>query len=254
MPIVTLTTDLGTKDHYIGAIKGALLCIDPTLNIIDINHNIELFNIVQAAYILKNTYKNFPKDSIHFIGVNGFYKSYPRFLAIRYEEQYFVAPDNGVLSLLTNNNYKEVYEIPYFTLSTFPYPEVFCWVVKHITSKKEWNTIGKTVDKIIERINFQPVIKKDQIKGSVIHIDHYENVVLNITRPLFDRVARNRSFQLFYKRNNPITELSKLYNEVPIGEITCLFNSADYLEITVNMGKAASLLGLKIDSPIQIDF
>jgi S-adenosyl-L-methionine hydrolase (adenosine-forming) len=99
----------------------------------------------------------------------------------------------------------------------------------------------------------QPVISQNQIRGSVIHIDNYDNVILNITRDLFQKISKNRPFQLYFKRHDPITQLSNYYNDVPIGETLCLFNS-DYLEIAINMGKAAELLGLKIEDTVQINF
>ena len=93
-----------------------------------------------------------------------------------------------------------------------------------------------------------------QIRGSVIYVDHYENVIVNVQKELFERVRNGRHFQLFFKRHDPITQLSRQYHDVSIGETLCLFNDAGYLTIAINMGKAASLLGLKLDDMVQIDF
>ena len=109
------------------------------------------------------------------------------------------------------------------------------------------------VDDMVQRITLQPVIAPAQIRGAVIHIDNYDNVVMNVTRTLFEKVGRGRNFQLYFKRHDPITKLSENYNDVPIGDTLCIFNS-DYLEISINMGKAAEMLGLKIEDGIQIDF
>ena len=107
---------------------------------------------------------------------------------------------------------------------------------------------------MFKRITLQPVTSKSQIRGSIIHIDNYENAIVNISRELFEQLSKKRTFSLYFKRYNPITQLSEQYYDVAIGDILCLFNSAGYLEIAVHMGKAATLLGLKIDDTVQIDF
>ena len=114
--------------------------------------------------------------------------------------------------------------------------------------------IGLPVMEVERRIALQPVISTAQIRGSVIYIDHYENVIVNVQEELFERVRNGRDFQLFFKRHDPIVCMSNHYHDVNIGETLCLFNEAGYLTIAINMGKAASLLGLKLDDMVQIDF
>ncbi len=254
MPVVTLTSDFGNNDYYPAVLKGALLCANSNLQIIDITHNIKSFDIVQAAYILKNAYPSFPAETIHIISVNNFYTTSPCFVAMRYEEQYFIAPDNGVLSLVFDTIPKDIYEIEYSDKSTFPLEEVYGKVVAHLTSEKPFSEIGVLLDSITERMTFNAVQNSDQLKGTIIHIDPFENVIINITADLFEKARKGRSFQLFYRRNHPITTISNNYADVPVGETLCLFNSSDHLEIAINMGKAASLLGLKVEDTVQIDF
>ena len=88
----------------------------------------------------------------------------------------------------------------------------------------------------------------------MIYIDNYENAIVNIDRTLFEKVGRNRPFSLYFKRNDPITRLSEDYSDVPVGETLCLFNPSAYLVIAINMGKASSMLGLKVEDTVQIDF
>ncbi len=254
MPIVTLTTDFGLHDYYVARIKGAMLSQVKDLQIIDITHNIKTFDIVQGAFMLKNAYASFPTGSIHFISINNAPIAGKVFLAMRYDGHYFVGPDNGIFALMFGEISKDIYEIEYPATHLFPISEVFAKVVQHFASEKPFNEIGIPIEKIEERISLQPVIRATQIRGSVIHIDNYENVMLNISRELFERIWNKRQFALYFKRNNPITKLSQHYSDVPVGEILCLFNSADNLEIAINMGTAASLLGLKVNDGIQIDF
>ncbi len=255
MPIVTLTSDFGLKDYYVGLIKGALLSEDAQLNIVDISHNVEVYDIVQGAFILKNCFAAFPLGTVHIISINNYEAKKPVFLAVRYGGHYFIGPDNGVFSLLFDKiGEGDVYELDYEVSSAFPIKDIFAKAVRHITGGMPFNEIGFPLDAIEERISFQPVISPVQIRGAVVHIDNYENVISNISRINFDRVADGRKFSVFYKRRNPILQLSNYYNDVPVGEPLCFFNSAGFLEIAINMGKAASLLGLKIEDSIQVDF
>ncbi len=251
--IVTLTTDFGMIDYYAGVVKGAMLCQNPTINFVDISHNIKAFDIVQAAYVLKNAYRSFPKGTIHVLSVNNFHND-ASFLAINYRGYYFIGPDNGLFSLVFEEIPTEIYTLPFHENGKFPLKDIYAKAVNHILSDKPFKEIGKKVLRIEERITLQPVISPSQIKGSVVHIDNYENAIINIPQVLFEQIAQNRRFELYFKRYDPIIEICKNYSDTEIGETLCLFNSVGYLEIAVNLGKAASLHNLKIDDTIQIDF
>ncbi len=254
MPIVSLTTDFGYQDYYLGSLKGALLCVRSDLNIVDITHNVKPFDIVQAAFILKNTFPSFPKGTIHIISVNNFYNSKPCFVALEYQEQFFIAPDNGVLSLMFDTLPEAIYELEYSDESTFPFEEIYGKAVDHIVKGQPFHEIGILLDSITERITYNPVKSSNQLKGTVIHIDRFGNVITNISEDLFKETAKGRSFQLFYKRTHPLNKISRFYSDVPVGEPLCLFNSMGYLELAINMGQAASLLNLKLEDTIQLDF
>ena len=254
MPIVTFTSDFGTIDHYAAIVKGAMLCENPNLNIIDITHNIENYNIVQGAYVLKNSYDSFPEGTIHVLSVNNFYSKKRRFLAIRYEGYYFIGPDNGVFSLLFDEMPVNVYQLEFKNRGIFPLKNVIAKAVGHITNQLPFNEIGLLANNLEQRITFQPVISPSQIRGSVIYIDNYENVIINISRKLFEQTWKERNYKIFFRRNDPLSKINLNYYDVPIGETLCRFNSANLLEIAINMGKASSMLGLKIEDSVQIDF
>jgi len=254
MPIVTLTSDFGWNDYYVALIKGAMLCEHQDLNIIDITHNINNYDIVQGAFILKNAYESFPKSTIHIISVNNFYDKKRRFLAVRYNEHYFLGPDNGIFSLLFDKMPNDIYKLDFSNKGTFPLKNVYAKAIGHISKGMPFNEIGLPQKNVVERITFQPVISKAQIRGAVIHIDNYENVIVNISRKLFEQVWNERAYEISFRRNDPIQKIYNNYYDVPIGEILCRFNSADFLEISINMGKASSMLGLKIEDTVQIDF
>jgi len=175
-------------------------------------------------------------------------------LLIQHEGHFFIGPDNGVFSLLFEQKPEECYIIPYDTLSITTYKEVFAKVVGYIINQINLSSIGEKIEEITQRLSLQPITGETLIRGSVIHIDHFENVVLNITRELWNRYSYYRRFALFFKRHDPITELSQIYADVAIGENLCLFNSANHLEIAINMGKAASMLSLDIEDTVQVEF
>ena len=102
MSIITLTTDFGTKDHFVGAVKGTIYHELPDARIVDISHHISPFNITETAYILKNAYKSFPEGSIHIIGVDSELNAENKHIALKLDNHYFICPDNGVISLLTS--------------------------------------------------------------------------------------------------------------------------------------------------------
>lgn len=254
MSIITLTTDFGHKDYYVAQLKGAILSQTPNSNIVDITHEVSHHNIVQAAYIIKNAYATFPTGTIHIVGVNNYYATDSTFLVTNQDNHFFIAPDNGLLSLMFEQLTNRVYRIQIQGNEKFLIKNIIATIVRHIIEGGHLADIGQRTTSMDRRIALKPVISPSRIRGSVIHIDHYENVIINITQTLFNRVGNGRPFRLFFKRFDPITVLSKHYQDVNIGEILCWFNSSDNLEIAINMGKAASMLGLNLDDTIEIDF
>ncbi len=252
--IVTLITDFGTTDYYAGMVKGAIMCQYANTYFADITHNVKSFDIVQAAFILKNAYSSFPKGTIHITSVNNFYSKTRKIIAFENDGHYFIGPDNGIFSLVFGKNIKVAYQLSEDLKTAFSFKNAYANAVKHIATKQPIETIGQPVNKILQRITLQPVINRYQVMGSIIHIDNYENCVVNVNRELFDKIRGKRKFAIFFKRNITIIRLSNHYCDVPVGEILCLFNSANYLEIAVNMGKASTLLGLNIEDTVQIDF
>lgn len=255
MNIVTLTTDFGTRDYCVGSIKGAILAQGEPALLVDITHDIDNYNIVQAAYTLKNAFHHFPKESIHLISVHTFYRSEPRFLLVRHQGHYFIGPDNGIFSLMFEGPLDDIRALSHPDACTvFGVRAVFSTIVGQLLKGISLENIGQPFDALLQRLALQPITGKDQIRGSVIHIDNYKNVVLNVDRDLFERIRRGRDFELYFKRYDPITRVSANYADVPMGEVLCLFNSANLLEIAVHLDKAATLFGLEVDEAIQIDF
>ncbi len=254
MGIVTLTTDFGTRDPYVAAVKGAILNQDATVRFVDISHDIEPFNIVAGSYALKNCWKAFPVGTIHILSVDSLSAGSKQFVVFKHAGHYFLGPNNGIFSLIFQDPLEEIFLIDYSSFQEFPLATTYAKAVAHILSDSAFAGIGSELDRLAQKLALQPVIYDDQIRGSVIHIDRYENVITNITRDLFDRVRAARDFELLYQREDPILKLSETYADEVVGDVLCLFNAANHLEIAINMGKAASLLGLAVDKTVQINF
>jgi S-adenosylmethionine hydrolase len=176
-------------------------------------------------------------------------------LVVLQNGHYFIASDNGVFSLLFDVLPDEMFELNIEgELIVHNLNELFAAAVAHILQDKPISEIGTATNKRMERISIQPIIGKSYIRGTVNHIDAFGNVILNIDRSLFERVGQGRSFELYFKRFDPICCISDKYSDQSEGEILCLFNSTGLLEIAVNSGQAASLFSLSVDDTIQIDF
>ena len=252
MAIITITSDLGLKDHYISSIKGAILSRLPQVTIVDISHQIPTYNIQDAAYILKNAYPNFPKGSIHLISVKSEYSIQSPHVIVFSDGHYFISSDNGIFSLLLETVIDKIIELP-ANNSTFPTKEIFALVASQLASGAPLETLGKTKDNLLERMPFRAATMGDMIRGTVEYIDSYGNVMCNINENLFKQVGKGREFKIEFARYE-IGKISKTYNDVPEGEILALFNSANQLEIAMNSDKANSMLNLKLNDSVTIRF
>lgn len=249
-----MTTDFGYQDYYLPLIKGAILSQNAQLNLVDIAHNINPYDIVQAAFILKNCWHAFPEGTIHLVSVNDFNNGKNQIIAIKYQNHYFIGPDNGIFSLVFDEIPTAIFLLKDATAGFSSLKDVYATAIGAIANGDTLEQIGKAQQDMEQRLTFQPVISLSQIRGAIIHIDNYENAIINVSQELFEKVGNKRPFKLFFKRHNPITRLSLHYSDVTIGERLCLFNAAGYLEIAINMGKASTLLGLKLEDTVQIDF
>ena len=275
MSLITLTTDFGTKDHFVGAVKGAIYSELNDARIVDISHQISPFNITQTAYILKNAYKNFPKGSIHIVGVDSELSIENKHIALLLDEHFFICPDNGIISMIASEiNPEKMVEITIHnaTVSSFNVLDIFVKVACHIARGGTLEVIGKRITDYKQLKEVHPFIneEKNQIIGSVIYIDNYGNVISNITKKLFHQIGKGRSFEvearsykfdkIFQKYNEGIDYETPIENRQDDGKKLAIFNSANYLEIAIyksnlnTVGGASTLLGLKYRDTITVRF
>ncbi|CAL2088519.1 SAM-dependent chlorinase/fluorinase [Tenacibaculum sp. 190524A02b] len=275
MAIITLTTDFGMKDPFVGAVKGAIYSELPTATIVDITHLISPFNITETAYILKNAYKSFPERTIHIIGVDSELSPNNKHIAIELDNQFFICPDNGLISMVASEiNPTKIVEINIHNHinSSFPVLDVFVKVASHIARGGSLSVIGKEITDYKKLIEIQPKINQQQtiIKGGVIYIDNYGNAITNISKKLFSSIGKGRNFVISASRYQ-FTKVFDKYNEIVDysipeekrqydGDKLAIFNSADFLEIAIyrsnlnTVGGASTLLGLQYRDTITIEF
>lgn len=256
MTIVTLTTDWKSSDYYVGAIKGRILSQSPETQVVDISHQVQTFNIAQAAFIIRNCFYNFPEKSVHIIGVNSEGGDESHFLLIEYKKHYFIGTDNGMFGLMFNEEPSLIIRLKNpADMKSFSSFSVFADAACKIASGEKPETLGKVVKEFQQRIPIRAAIDKSVITGTVIYIDSFRNAITNITRDLFERVGKERPFEIFVQSNHyRITSINTYYHETAAGEILALFNSVGLLEIAINKGNAADLLGLSTNSTIRVKF
>lgn len=252
MQLISLITDYGNIDYYSAELKAALYKRCESIQILDISHELEVHNISLAAYHLKYMLPSLPNESIIIVAVNNYYERRPGYIVFKFQEKYFIGPDNGIFSLVFED-LKDVYEINPLE-HTRQVTDIYAHAAACIHHQLPFEEFASPLKEMNAKITFRPVVTSTQIKATIIHIDRYENVITNLTRDLFEKSRNGRMFSIYYKPNDPIEMLSKHYGDVAIGETLAMFNSANHLELAINMGKASSVLHLFQNETIQIDF
>lgn len=248
MPLITLTSDIGSPDYLVGAVKAQLLQLNPAFQIIDISHNIPPFNYPQAAYVCRSAIKNFPEYSYHLILVNLFEKKPEQLLLAFHNNQYLLCADNGLLTMILEESPEMVIGIPLeagANKSTVYLTSIMGRVVNQLVNGESVKSIGIPDVKYLEKRPLRPTLDHNMIEGQIIFIDSFENVIVNITKEQFEEQQQGRSFRIVFTRGEFIDRISNTYADVAEGEKAALFNSAGYLEIAINKGNAAGLFGLK---------
>lgn len=258
MPTITLLTDLGTADWYVGSLKGQLLKMIPDVNIVDITHDIPKYDISKAGFILKNTYSWFPDGTIHIISVDASVNFEKPYVCIRHKNQYFIGTDNGVFSLAFGQEPLQaavgIENIePDAQSSVFQARDIFSRVAKHIVGGVPIDQFGKPLERLNQMFSFNPVFSDNGIQGNVLYTDDFGNVITNVLKADFERAVQKRKFTIILRRSQyNIHKIGRSYFSTAPGEMVALFNSSGYLEIAINGGSAHQLLGMNPGDRITI--
>lgn len=255
--IITLLTDFGYAGEYVGVMKGVILSINPQCQLVDLTHQIAAQNILQAAFVLHNSYRFFPKGTIHLVVVDPGVGTERRPIILRKDGYFFVGPDNGVFSLVLHGGKYAAVEISPLSFSKFPLSstfhgrDIFAPVAAHLSLGIGMRKFGPPLTNLQKITWPQPIIKGNKIIGQVILVDSFGNLITNIDRQFFVSQIASRQFKIKIKKRS-LSCLQETYAQVPEGKLLALWGSAGYLEIAVNRGHAQLLLKMKPGDPIVI--
>jgi S-adenosylmethionine hydrolase len=256
-PILTLTTDFGLADHYVGAMKGVILSICPQAHIVDISHEIKPFEIGEGAYVIAQAYRWYPKGTVHTVVVDPGVGTLRRPILMQAAGQFFIAPDNGVLAMIYSREKHKIRQISndrYFlkpVSNTFHGRDIFSPVAAHIAAGVPPAKMGKTIDDYL-----RPAFEKPQRSGKrtwsgrILKIDRFGNIVTNFHVEEFPDLERRDFIMKVGLREIPV--LARNYAESSPGEVFLIVGSSGYVEVSVNQGSAAKALGCETGSAAEL--
>ena len=251
MSIITLLTDFGTKDEYVGLMKGVVLSINPTAAIVDISHQIDPQDIVQAAFAIQAAYRYFPAGTVHLLVVDPGVGTDRALLALEMENQFFIAPDNGAMTLLLNQNNAtclvRLTNSDFFLDSvsqTFHGRDIIAPVGAHLSRGVDLRQLGDelTSADAVRLENIHPRISDaGEIAGTIVAVDHFGNLITNIDSQMLQRFVQNVAEDKIRVRigSHTIRGISRTYENVRRGTALGLIGSRGFLEVAVNQGHAA---------------
>ena len=256
MPIITLMTDFGVQDEFVGVMKGVILSINPSVSVVDITHGIDPQDIVQGAHLIPYTYPYFPKETIHIIVVDPGVGSKRKVIAVKKNGHIFLAPDNGIMTLLLEDgNVEAVVQVenPDYCLHpithTFHGRDIFAPVSAHLSKGIRLESIGKSLDiSSLSRLSIiKPYVSKEgKLRGRIIHVDRFGNIITNLRKHHLEKLRQHAGRQGrgdgIRIENIPIDTISESYESVSSGEFVAVFGSRGFLELAVNCGNASKLL------------
>ena len=253
MPLITFLSDFGYTDHYVAAVKASILKVNPQARILDISHAIEPFNIAHGLYVLQSVFNDFPEGTVHLVAVDSQGSAEGRYHAVKYKKHYFVAADNGILSLLTDSRPDVMVELGVTGLLPHPAKDVLGPAAAFLAQGGDIRELGLETKSMRELLNRQLRLSDHAITGHVIHVDHYGNLITDISQDSMDAIGHGRHFTIRFARET-VDRISANFNAGDEGDCVCVFTSSGLLTIGINKGNASELLGLHYDSRVDINF
>lgn len=255
MPIVTLLTDSGESDHYVASIKAKIISTNPGIGIVDISHSIQPCDIAHAAFVLKSVFREFPKGTVHLVGVDSTGNRGDVFIAMQLEDHFFVGSDNGFFGLISEKSPQKIVQLNALSplVTTFPERDIFAPVAAKLASGVSLTDLGKPLAAFKRMIDRQVKATKKQITGQVVRVDSTGNLITNIPKTTFDVLSKNKGYTIQFG-GEKFRRLHTQYHQAEQGECFIIFNSLGLLEIGIYKGNATELLGLTYDSTVNIIF
>ena len=256
--LITLTTDFGTSDTYVGIMKGVIYRIAPEVHIVDLTHQIEPQNIIQAMYLSKGAYSYFPRGTIHIIVVDPSVGSKRRALVVKTTNYHFLAPDNGVLSFLPNENeqieaVREIQNPRYYLPSvsnTFHGRDIFSPAAAYLANGESFREFGHRVTNRVMIELPKVVSAADYIEGEIVYNDHFGNLISNISF----KDIKGLTIVSISIGEEKFEKILHTYSDVASGEPLLLIGSTEHLELAINCGNAKEKFQFPIGTKIRVQF
>jgi len=268
--IVTITTDFGTQDGYVSAMKGTMLSIAPAARLVDISHEIAPQDVMESAFVLQTAQPYFPEGTVHLVVVDPGVGTERRAVALRHHDHWYVGPDNGVFPLILNGESPEaVVELDDPSAwrsdtpsTTFHGRDIFAPAAAHLAAGRPLDDIGSPIERLESLHWARPTTTYGTVQGWVVHVDHFGNCITNIRRPtLADAVDREDlphpdalPALSAYAGNTVLEQVHTTYGDVAEEEPLLLFGSSGYLEVSINGGNAAERLDIRKGDSIKLEF
>ncbi|PIE50244.1 MAG: hypothetical protein CSA38_04120 [Flavobacteriales bacterium] len=272
MSVITLTSDFGNKGYQVPAIKGSIVSLNPDAKVIDISHQIDPHNLLEAAHIVRNSYHFFPKGSVHIISVDSFYHKERKNIVAKIDGHYFICADNGLISLLFHHIKPEaIYHITlnnrFDDVVNFASVDIFAPCAVHLQRGGLPELIGKKIDHIKELMTPQVIINKNRIVGNIVYITHFGDVVTNISRSIFEEKSKQYNSFTIRVRFEKFNKIHQHYTDIVThwekeskyhGNSGFFFNQEGYLTFYVYKGSAnngaKTLFNLSVKDKMVIEF
>ena len=260
-PIITLTTDFGSNDHFVGAMKGVILDIVPDAQIVDICHAVQAFDVLDGALTVSQAYSYFPNRTVHVVVVDPGVGTARRPIVASCDKYHFVAPDNGVLSLVyarePRMHVRHITSEHYFlqpVSNTFHARDIFSPVAAYLAKEVDSLKFGEEIEDYVRFSAPKPkAVDGNRLRGVVLKVDRFGNLITNITPQDAPMIfgADPKAFKIVVG-SREITELHNAYAEAAPGEVFGILGSMGFLEIAANRGAAAELTGAGKGSDVSI--
>lgn len=259
--LLTLTTDFGTRDAYVAAMKGVMLGIAPTTPLVDISHEIYPQDVMEAAFVLRGAVPFFPPGSIHVVVVDPGVGTARRPVALRKGDQWFVGPDNGLFALTLNGEPPDeavVLDRPEYwrtetPSATFHGRDIFAPVGAHLAAGVPLHDLGAPITDL-QRLHWAlPIVDSQGVRGWVVHVDRFGNGITNIPQSAFEDTWHARELKCLVG-STILRAIHRTYADVAEGEPLLLFGSSGMLEIAVNGGNASDLLSIRKGASVNLVF
>ena len=252
MSVLTFLSDFGSDSHYMASFRGAMHQTSISLPFIEITSRIEPFDIVEAAYLSSMVFEDFAPGTIHILATNVVATSFEGHLAAKFKGHYFLAPDNGILSLIFGEDFTEYYLIP-----TDSYEQkiqnVYLPFVELLLESGDLGSVSTQTSKVNTKARLKAVNDGKELRGTVIFVDHFGNAYTNITKEEFYNFIGESSYIINLSLHSTLSEISKNFADVQEGDPLCYFSDHGYLVVAIKKSSAFKLLNLRKYKPLVIE-